>query len=96
MSNESSDSKIIWNIVDDTDRGVTTDESILNGKKYIKIVMSPDKKTKILGAEPKQHEKSIVAKFKNETKDPNFMETFCDFVGGEKSSDGNIYYKIVM
>lgn len=93
MSNESSDSKIIWNIVDDIDK-VTTDETVLNGKSYIKIAVT-NKGTKILGAEPKKREAAIISDFKKH----DGCTTFMDFIRqapDKKSSDGNVYYAIVV
>ena len=93
MSNESSESKIIWNIVDDMDK-VTTDESVLKGKKYIKIVVT-NKGAKLLGAEPKNHEAAIISDFKKYDGCNAFMDLIRS-AQDKKSHDSNTYYAIVV
>lgn len=94
MSNESSNDNIIWNICNDDIYNLTTDESVLKGKTFIKIVKHKDGSIKVLGVEPKKHEKKAMSELKQYSIDA--MRAMFVMIGGKKSSDGNIYYKMVM
>ena len=94
MSNESSDGSIIWNITEEPGT-FTTDESVLKGKIFIKIVMHKDGSIKVLGVEPEKYEKkAMMSELKQYSID--MMRDMLGILHGKKSSDGNTYYKLVM